>query len=565
VASKTGCEGRLAVGAILVGLLGSPVCAQQSFERQERPETGIRVNSVGYLPGEVKRASVVGASEEGRFEIVDADSAAVVHSGELGKLRRSPDSGEDVRVADFSDFQRTGSYLLRVRSLPDSVSFRIAPGVYNESLRIVMLGFYGQRCGVPVRLEHDGTVYEKGACHLEDGYLDYYDASRAGERKDGTGGWHDAGDYGKYVVNAAFATGILLAAWERFGESLARLELPIPEAGGPLPDYLAEVKFNLDWLLKMQFPDGRVSHKLTRTTFSPMAMPTTDVEPRYFVPWGTEATACLAAVAAKAARVFEPFDPEYAARNREAAELALATLRRGWQEVRPDQSAFGTGGYLRPDRSDRIWALVEVWETTGDDGVRRLLERSLASDNYMVDVDWDWGEGKNLGIYTFLSSKRERVDALVANLEADLIAAADRIVRNHDRHGYGRGLTRYYWGGNGGVARTTMNLLTAHRLTGERRYRDAAVDQLAYLYGRNPYARSFVTGDGKAPPLFPHHRPSAADGIGAPWPGHLVGGGHPTELDWHDVTEDPRTNENAINWDASLVYALAAFYDPAAD
>jgi len=553
------------VGAVLVGLLGSSLWAQQSFERQERPEKGIRVNSVGYLPGEVKRASVVGASGDGRFEILDAGSVEVVHSGELGELRRSPDSGEDVRVADFSGFQRAGSYVLRVPGLPDSAPFRIAPGVYNESLRIVMLGFYGQRCGVPVRLEHDGTVYEKGACHLEDGDLAYYDASRAGERKDGTGGWHDAGDYGKYVVNAAFATGIMLAAWEHFGDALARLELPIPEADGPLPDYLAEVKFNLDWLLKMQFPDGRVSHKLTRTTFSPMAMPTTDVEPRYFVSWGTEATAGLAAVAAKAARVFEPFDPEYAARNREAAELALSALRQGWQEVRPDQSAFRTGGYLRSDRSDRTWALVEVWETAGDEGARRGMERFLASDNYMVDVDWDWGEGRNLGIYTYLSSRRDRTDALVTTLEADLLAAADRIVGNHDRHGYGRGLTRYYWGGNGGVARTTMNLLMAHRLTGERRYRDVAVDQLAYVYGRNPYARSFVTGDGDSPPRFPHHRPSVADGIEAPWPGHLVGGGNPTELDWHDATEDPRTNENAINWDASLVYALAAFYDPEAD
>ena len=102
----------------------------------------------------------------------------------------------------------------------------------------------------------------------------------------------------------------------------------------------------------------------------------------------------------------------------------------------------------------------------------------------------------------------------------------------------------------------------AHRLTGDRRYRDVLLDQLAYLYGRNPYGRSLVTGDGHEPPLFPHHRPSVADGIEAPWPGHLVGGANPTELDWHDETEDPRTNENAINWDASLVYALAALYDP---
>ena len=71
-----------------------------------------------------------------------------------------------------------------------------------------------------------------------------------------------------------------------------------------------------------------------------------------------------------------------------------------------------------------------------------------------------------------------------------------------------------------------------------------------------------MTGEGHNPPMAPHHRPSVGDGIEAPWPGHLVGGGHPTELDWQDVWEDAPTNENAINWDASLVYALATLYAP---
>jgi endoglucanase len=563
---------RLEVSALMSAVLASALLAPtfataqpRQFERQERPETGIRVNTVGYLPAEVKRATVVGAGNVTEFQVVDLASSSVVHTGTLGTSRYHADSGEDVRTADFTGLRGPGRYALRVEGLPDSPPFHIAAGLYNDSLRLVMLGFYGQRCGVPVSLEHDGIVYEKKGCHLNDGYLDYYEADRTGEKKDGTGGWHDAGDYGKYVVNAAFATGIMLAAWEHYGDVLARLELPIPEADGPLPDYLAEVKFNLDWILKMQFPDGKVSHKLTRTNFSPMVMPSADQEKRFFVPWGTEATANLAAVTAQAARVFAPFDAAYAEENRKAAELAMAAMRESWQEVRPDQSAFRTGGYLKSAQSDRIWALVEMWETTGDERLQPWTERFLTGDNFLVDVDWDWGEGKNLGIYTYLLSKRGRDPAVVEGLKADLLAAADRIVANHDRHGYGRGLRSYYWGCNGGVARTFLNLMMAHRLTGETVYRDVALDQLAYLYGRNPYSRSFVTGDGHNPPMFPHHRPSVADGIEAPWPGHLVGGANPTELDWHDVTEDPRTNENAINWDASLVYALAALYDPGAE
>ena len=128
------------------------------------------------------------------------------------------------------------------------------------------------------------------------------------------------------MVNGAFATGIMLTAWEHNADRLASLELPIPEKDGPLPDFLAEVKFNLDWLLKLQFEDGRVAHKLTRTRFEAMTLPTEDKEKRFFSPWGTAATANLAAVAAQAARVFAPYDAAYAERCRKAAEDAMEAI-----------------------------------------------------------------------------------------------------------------------------------------------------------------------------------------------------------------------------------------------
>ncbi len=551
----------LAVVVAVIAMASQGVSAAETF----RPAPGVRVNTIGYLPQHVKRASVAGAAATAsKFAVLARPSGKIAFTAALEAPKPHADSGEELRTADFSKFREPGEYVLRVEGLPDSAPFRIAPDVYNASLRLLMLGFYGQRCGVAVSLEHEGIRYEHGACHLKDGYLDYYDPARAGEVRDGTGGWHDAGDYGKYMVNGAFATGIMLLAWEHNADKLAALDLPIPEKDGPLPDYLAEVKFNLDWLLKLQFEDGRVSHKLTRTRFEAMTLPTEDQEKRFFTPWGTAATANLAAVAAQAARVFAPYDAQYADRCRKAAESAMKAIGRPWEEVRPDLSAFRTGTYMRSAQSDRLWALAETWETTGDARAREALEQELGGDNFAVDVDWDWGEGKNLGIYTYLLSKRDRNPKIVAKLRADLLFAADRIVVNHSRHGYGRGLSAYYWGCNGGVARTFLSLTMAHRLTNEPRYLDVALDQLAYLYGRNPYSRSFVTGEGHNPPKAPHHRPSVGDGIEAPWPGHLVGGGHPTELDWHDVWEDARTNENAINWDASLVYALAGLYAPPA-
>jgi len=292
----------LTIVAAVVVMASQSISAAETF----RPAPGIRVNSIGYLPQHVKRASVAGAAANAsKFAVVARPSGKTAYSAPLDAPKPHADSGEDLRTADFSKLTAPGEYVLRVEGLPDSAPFRIAPDVYNASLRLLMLGFYGQRCGVAVSLEHEGIRYEHGACHLKDGYLDYYDPARAGEVRDGTGGWHDAGDYGKYMVNGAFATGIMLLAWEHNADKLATLDLPIPEGDGPLPDYLAEVKFNMDWLLKLQFEDGRVSHKLTRTSFEAMTLPTEDQEKRFFTPWGTAATANLAAVAAPRPRNFQ--------------------------------------------------------------------------------------------------------------------------------------------------------------------------------------------------------------------------------------------------------------------
>ncbi|HEX5472965.1 MAG TPA: glycoside hydrolase family 9 protein, partial [Lacipirellulaceae bacterium] len=131
------------------------------------------------------------------------------------------------------------------------------------------------------------------------------------------------------------------------------------------------------------------------------------------------------------------------------------------------------------------------------------------------------------------------------------------------RHPYGRPLgDRYHWGFNDTVARQTMNLQVAYRLTGDKRYSETALDAINYLFGRNPFGRSFITGLGHNPPLHPHDRRSGSDEVDLPWPGYLVGGPWPNARDWHDTQDDYRTNEIAINWNGSLIYALAAFVNP---
>jgi endoglucanase len=530
---------------------------------------GIRLSSIGYVPDVNKIATVVGAKGDGTaFRIVDAKTKAVVYEGKLSDAMQSLATKETARLADFSHLSTTGYYVMQIDGLPDSAPFAIAPNSVNRSLHAVMLGFYGQRCGEAVMFDWNGHIYAHEPCHTGASGLDYYDKALAGKTKDATGGWHDAGDYGKYSLNGAFACAIMLNAWERNGANLASLKLPIHESGGAIPDYLAEVKYNLDWLLKMQMEDGRVSHKVTTLNFCGMILPDEDKQPTYFAPWDKQSTINFAAVGCMAARVYRQYDAAYADKWLAAAKKAWLAVR-DVPDFRPDLSAFHTGVYLCDPHSDTMWALIEMHLAFGDDFLteneRHLLKGALDDDDRVFRVTWDWGNAYNLGLYDYLfSDKAKQNPARTERLKKDLLGAADAILENDAHHAYGRGLRVYYWGVNGAVARTSMNLQAAYLLTGDAKYRNAAYDQIAYLYGRNPYSRSFVTGDGINPPMFPHHRPSAGDVIEQPWPGHLVGGPNPTELDWHDETGSFSTNENAINWDAALAYALSMFYMPEA-
>lgn len=532
-----------------------------------KPEPGIRLCTVGYLPEVQKLATVAGAEKAQTFDVVDLKTGAVVYSGALGPVVESPQTNERTRSADFGAVQRPGTYVLRIAGVPDSCPFPIAPNALNRSLECVMVGFYGQRCGQAVRFDWNGDTFAHAACHMEDGWLDYLEPAKKGQRREATGGWHDAGDYGKYPLNAAFSTGIMLLAWEQQAEALKTLQLPfIPEHGGNLPDYLAELKFNLDWLLKMQMENGEVVHKLTTLDFGPFVIPESEPEKRYFTVTSRIATLDFAAVGCMAARVFRPYDAAYADAWEVAAKRAWEAARK-MPDVLPDTSAFTTGNYFASSESDYKWALIEVRLAFGEAYLtqmeRFVFAMAIDNDNRLFDVSWDWGRGYNLGLYSWLfSDVAKQQPAVLAHLQEDLLSAADVVVRGSNKHAYGRGLRAYQWGGNGVLARSVMTLAAAYKVSGEQRYLDAAYAQVAYLYGRNPFSRSFVTGDGFRPPLNPHHRPSGGDQVVAPWPGHVVGGANPTETDWFDETASYRTNETAINWDAALAYALAVFYRP---
>jgi endoglucanase len=515
------------------------------------------VNTIGFLPTSEKLATVAAPCD--RFSLVRVEDGKVVFASKAGpKIKTSPsDTNETVQLADFSTFTTIGRYQLEVPGLGRSATFVIATDVWNVPFQVVTRAFYLWRCGCAVRGDWDGLVFSHGACHLEDGWLDQLGSGH--ERRVGTGGWHDAGDYNKYVVNAGVSVGLMLHAWEQFGEALRGVKLQLPESSNGTPDLLNEIRWELEWLFTMQEADGRVDHKLSALAFSYWGKPDADQSPRYFSPWSSTATADFVAMLAAAARCYRPYDPAFSERCLKAAQRSWAFLVTYPENIDADQHAFKTGQYRANDSTHRFWAAAELWETTGDDAYLREFERRAATTEFSFNGP-SWGEVNDLALGTYLTSKHPapRDHALVSRVRANLFSRASEIVATAKSNGYSRALgdqpNTWFWGDNGAVAAQTYLLHLADKLQPDPRYRETALHSLAFLFGRNFHGRSYVTGLGANPPRHPHDR------RGEPaWPGYLVGGGWPDGKSWVDELGNYRVNEIAINWNASLVYALAAF------
>jgi len=539
----------------------------------------IKVDQVGYLPNSPKLALVT--AQATAFEVKTAADNRTVFKGELSQPSKDADTGDSVQIADFSKLKKPGTYYLEVPGVGQSWRFSIGPDVFSRTYYLAMRGFYGQRCGTAVDLGPEFPGYSHPACHLKGEF--HASSGKQGER-DNIGGWHDAGDYGRYVVNSGISTGTLLWTWEIFGPKLKKINLQIPESGNGTPDILNEARWNLEWMLKMQDDDGGVWHKQTSEHFADFVMPEDDHLPSEVIGTGQEpykstcATADLAAVAAIAARVYAPFDKKFAAQNLEAARKAWL-----WTEKYPDvifrnPPGIATGEYGDSSCSDeRLWAAAELWRTTGDKTYNDYVVKHYPDFRSTLEkpAPEGWSDVAAMGLWTYALGSRKGSDATItADIRTRTSQAAKAIVESTGKNPYRVSLrtSDYVWGSNGVAASYGVELLVANVLTPDPNFVDAALDNLHYLLGRNTFSLSWVTQVGENPYRHPHHRPSAADKNEEPWPGLLSGGPNagrqdnilqklPAELPpakvYADNTGSYASNEIAINWQASLVFLLA--------
>ncbi len=527
----------------------------------------IFIDQAGYLPEMQKKAVINIAADS--FEVVD-ESGRVCFSGATEEAGFDSAAGEELRITDFSALTETGRYFVRLPSGERSFSFDIRGDVYGRCFDEVTKAFYFLRCGCGLDEKHAG-VFRHAPCHTANAVV-WDDHSISAEV---TGGWHDAGDYGRYVTAGACALAHLMYAYKLYPEVFDRQQLNIPESGGREPDLLAECRVELDWIMKMQREDGAVYHKLTTKGHAPFIMPEDDKEQLYLLPPSSMATADTAAVLALASGIYSMFDEEY-------SELLLenALLSYNWLERNPDylfenRSECTTGGYgEHTDRDNRFWAAAEMFVLTGESKYHEHM-KSLA-DEMESRVSLGYADMSGLGKLAYLLSGTGE-KALRERFTADIIAAA-KVLREKSQAGaYGCSLgeMEYGWGSNMSVMKNAMIMLIADKLTGTDEFECIAAEQLHYLLGRNANAISYVSGTGEYSVNELHLRPTVADGIEECIPGMVSGGpnryrsdptakliipeGTPAMKCFADNSECYSLNEITIYWNSPAVFVLAHF------
>ncbi len=580
---------------------------------EKAPVPNVLVNQLGYLPDAAKLATVKSAAAQPlQWQLLDAHGQQVASGSTQVVGGVDAASGDRVHEIDFSSAKTPGEgYRLRVGQ-DESHPFAIRADLYARLRYDALAFFYHQRSGVPITLPYAREArWVRPAGHTSDKSVPCAPGSGCNYALDVAGGWYDAGDQGKYVVNGGIAVFTLLDQYERaaaLGKGLQRVgdkSMLIPEAGNGVPDLLDEARFELEFLLKMQVPEGQplagmVHHKIHDRAWTEIGTaPDQDHEPRYLYPPSTAATLNLAAVAAQASRIFRPIDAAFSARCLQAAVRAWKAAQAHPQVLAPDKSVGG-GAYPDHDLSDeRYWAAVELFVTTGEQSYRNAFESSpfwgkvattlpQSADDAGQHTAMTWQNVQNAGTISLALSANPAVQAERALARKALVAAADVLLGLRAHEGYRLPFApgpdnSYPWGSSSCVLNNAMVLALAYDFTQQPKYLDGVVSAMDYILGRNPLDQSYITGYGARPLLHPHHRffsSQAKPGMPDPPPGFVSGGpnsglqdpyargaglrGKPPQKCFIDNIEAFSTNEVAINWNAPLAW-VTAFLDDAAE
>jgi endoglucanase len=517
----------------------------------------IRVNQYGLAPGdELKVGYLSGWFDElGRtatarmdpaFRVVNVATGTVVLRG-TGQERPGGDelgkgdlTGSPVIELDFSDVTDPGRYRLCVDGIGCSYDFEVSGDVWQQLTASVARAAYHQRSGTELgppftpiarpRPYHpdDGVVVRNTDYSLLQAQIDTTNtdfatlAERRGDQvlDQAWGGHFDAGDWDRRINHLWFArTAAQLVM--NFPDAMASSDFNIPESGDQVPDLLDEALWSVDLYRRMQTADGAIRGGIEATEHPPphSASWVDDLAVIAYEP-DPFSTYVYAGSAAEMATALRPYD---SARSDELLTSALAAM--AWAEAQPIE----TEGAAMVEGQRNV-AAAALLLATGDEEWHNIFVATASfldePEPYMschshtrCDAAWLYLQADES--VTDAAIRENLTDRFIRSADATLVAA------NSTTYGWTteNPFLPLIWGLGSGGAPHNSGLLKAYLLTGDDRYRNAAVRSAGFSLGANPQNRVMLTGIGEEPVRSPQINDVKHGGLPL-WPGTPVYGNH---------------------------------------
>ena len=540
----------------------------------------VLVNQIGYLIEQKKYVLIKEANVGEMFSVVHIKSNEKVYEGKIFDKKYSNTAGESVGWGEFSAVKDEGIYKIVAANGEESYEFAIGNDIYGGLFKDAVRFFYLQRCGEEIP-ESYGGKWAHPVCH--DTLARVYGTDQF---IDVSGGWHDAGDYGRYTVATAKVIADILLAYEENPTAFEK-DFNVPRRERKLPYILEEVKGQLIWLFKMQdLVSGGVYHKVTCAGFPAHdVMPEKETEELIVCPISTDATGSFAAVMAMGYEIYSKWDNNLAQKCLEAAKKAWNYLDDQPISRFKNPEGITTGEYGgRGDLDSRYWAAAQLFKVTGEDVYKEkaeyyaMLDTSEEINNQLKDgmikpmyYGYGWTGKGAYGDHAYLRSKGKS-----SKVEKHIIERiknkADEVMNTASQDGYKIQTQnkRFTWGSNMDFLNLGLFVTDAYVYEKKEEYLEQATVYIDYCCGMNPLGICYITGYGSYYPEHPHHRPAMA--TKATIPGMLVGGacwgqyddiakeylmGQPGAKCYIDHEESYSTNEVDIYWNSTLVWVLA--------
>ena len=531
----------------------------------------IFVNQLGYYPTDKKYALIEEAPNgSNSAQVIDTNTNSTILQIPLGPALYDVFSKQKVNRVDFSSITTPGKYYIQFNNTK-SYDFEISSNIYNNALYQTARSYHLQSCGKAINDHISGMMHP--ACHLQDGHIKRGDKFNATDKIiDSKGGWHDAGDYGKYIASTSTTTALLMAAFEMNPDILS-LALNTPPDDSNIPDFLKEIKYALSWMLKQQRADGAVYRKTSGEKWpSDTTLPQNDTQKRFVYGISSQDTGRFAATMAMAARIYKKYDPSFADKCLKASQLAWEYLNtHNYYTDYQSTDDSGSGGYPNPsydtepyaykDIDDKIWSATELYLATKDPRYLTVVNNNIDKIPY---EPFSWKNTTYMAVLE-IASKDICDQALKSKMKQKLLKDANDIISKMANNPYSMPMDKFKWGSNANVLGECINLAYAYNLTKDPRYKEYATRSLNYIFGCNPMNKSYVTGLGDNPAKNIHYRYTMA--TGTVLPGFMVGGPNNTANDnvakpglsiksYIDNAHSYATNEYAIDYNAPLVFML---------